>query len=184
MSAPAPKARSVVTHQHAMIGGKRIAYTATAGTLLLYDAKHRVTATMFYIAYTRDGVDAARRPIMFAYNGGPGFASALVDVGGFGPRRIDWPAPGDVAAMQPPYRLVDNPYSLLDRTDLVFIDAIGTGYSRLAGAGKPKMYYGIVGDAKAFAQFIERYVSENRRWNSPKFLLGESYGTTRSAVLA
>ncbi|NNM62470.1 MAG: peptidase S10 [Steroidobacteraceae bacterium] len=181
---PVPKPRTVVTHHQVTIGGRRIAYTATAGTLLLYDAKHHPTASVFYIAYTRDGVDAARRPITFAYNGGPGFASALVDVGGFGPRRIDWPAPGQTDAMQPPYRLVDNPDSLLARTDLVFIDAIGTGYSRLAGRGTPKMFYGIDGDAHAFSQFIQRYVTQNQRWNSPKFLLGESYGTTRSAVLA
>ena len=182
--APVPKPRTAVTHHVAEIGGKRIAYTATAGTLLLYDAKHRATASVFYVAYTRDGVDPARRPVTFAYNGGPGFASALVDVGGFGPRRIDWPAPGDAAAMQPPYRLVDNPDSILARTDLVFIDAVGTGYSRIVGKGKPKMFYGIDGDAQAFAQFIERYVTQAHRWNSPKFLLGESYGTTRSAVLA
>ena len=182
--APVPKPRTVVTHHVAEIGGQRIAYTATAGTLLLYDAKHHATASVFYVAYTRDGGDPTRRPITFAYNGGPGFASALVDVGGFGPRRIDWPAPGDAAAMQPPYRLVDNPDSLLGRTDLVFIDAIGTGYSRLVGKGTPKLFYGIDGDAQAFAQFIERYVTLNHRWNSPKFLLGESYGTTRSAVLA
>ncbi len=183
-TAPVPAPRTVATHHVAEIGGKRIAYTATAGTLLLYDAKHHATASVFYVAYTRDGADPDRRPITFAYNGGPGFASALVDVGGFGPRRIDWPAPGDAAAMQPPYRLVDNPHSLLARTDLVFIDAVGTGYSRIVGKGTPKMFYGIDGDARSFAQFIERYVTQTHRWNSPKFLLGESYGTTRSAVLA
>jgi carboxypeptidase C (cathepsin A) len=140
---------------------------------------------MFYIAYTRDGVrDLGKRPVTFAYNGGPGFASALVDIGGFGPRRIEWPAPGQTQAEQPPYRLVPNPYSILKSTDLVFIDAIGTGYSRIVGAGKPAMFYGIDGDAKAFSQFIQRYIQMNGRFESPKFLLGESYGTTRSAVLA
>ena len=182
---PVPKERTVVTHHHVVIDGRSIAYTATAGTLLLYNAKHQPTASVFYIAYTRDGAHgAANRPVTFAYNGGPGFASALVDIGGFGPRRIVWPAPGDLQAQQPPYRLVANDDSILASSDLVFIDAIGTGYSRLAGAGTPKMFYGIKGDASAFAQFIQRYITRFDRWNSPKFLLGESYGTTRSAVLA
>ena len=183
--APVPKERSVVTHHNVVIGGKRMDYTATAGTLLLYDAKHQPTASVFYIAYTRNGVkNSAERPLTFAYNGGPGFASALVDVGGFGPRRIVWPAPGDIRAEQPPYRLVNNDDSILQSTDLVFIDAVGTGYSRIVGKGKPKMFYGISGDAAAFTQFIQRYLTRFGRWNSPKFLLGESYGTTRSAVLA
>jgi carboxypeptidase C (cathepsin A) len=168
-----------------MIDGKRIAYTATAGTIILKNKAGQATASMFYIAYTRDGVHAVgQRPLTFAYNGGPGFASALVDVGGFGPRRIDWPAPGQVAAEQPPYRLVPNADSILKATDLVFIDAVGTGYSRILAAGKPAMFYGINGDARAFTQFIARYIQQNDRFQSPKFLLGESYGTTRSAVLA
>jgi len=181
---PVPKERTVVSHHHVVIDGQRIAYTATAGTLLLYNAKHQPTASVFYIAYTRDGVHDAARPVTFAYNGGPGFASALVDIGGFGPRRIVWPAPGDLHAQQPPYQLVNNDDSILKSSDLVFIDAIGTGYSRLAGAGTPKMFYGIKGDASAYTQFIQRYITRFDRWNSPKFLLGESYGTTRSAVLA
>jgi carboxypeptidase C (cathepsin A) len=182
---PIPKARSVVTHHSVVIDGQRIDYTATAGTLLLYDAKHQATASVFYIAYTKDGVrDPARRPITFAYNGGPGFASALVDVGGFGPRRLVWPAPGDAKAAQPPYQLIPNADSILKSTDLVFIDAVGTGYSRIVGYGTPKMFYGINGDAHAFSQFIQRYVQQSGRFQSPKFLLGESYGTTRSAVLA
>jgi carboxypeptidase C (cathepsin A) len=182
---PVPHERSVVTHASVTIAGQTIPYTATAGTLLLYNAKHQPTASMFYIAYTRDGVsDLAQRPITFAYNGGPGYASALVDVGGFGPRRLMWPAVGDIAGYQPPYRLVNNDYSILDKTDLVFIDAVGTGYSRIAGHGTPKMFYGFNEDASSFAQFIERYLKRSHRWNSPKFLLGESYGTTRNAVLA
>jgi len=181
---PIPKARSETTHHSVVIAGRRIDYTATAGTLLLYGAKHQATASMFYIAYTKDGVHDPRRPITFAYNGGPGFASALVDIGGFGPRRLVWPAPGDARAAQPPYRLLANADSILGSTDLVFIDAIGTGYSRIVGYGTPKMFYGIDGDAQSFSQFIQRYVQQNGRFQSPKFLLGESYGTTRSAVLA
>ena len=181
----APKARTVVTHGSVVIDGRRIAYTATAGTIILRNKAGKPTASMFYVAYTKDGIhDPGKRPVTFAYNGGPGFASALVDVGGFGPRRLDWPAPGKVEAEQPPYRLVPNHYSILKSTDLVFIDAVGTGYSRIVGAGKPAMFYGINGDARAFTQFIERYIQQYGRFESPKFLLGESYGTTRSAVLA
>ena len=183
--AAVPKARTSITHGSVVIGGQRIRYTATAGTILLKNAQGKPTASMFYVAYTKDGVrDPGQRPVTFAYNGGPGFASALVDIGGFGPRRIEWPAPGQIGREQPPYRLVPNAYSILGATDLVFIDAVGTGYSRIVGVGKPKMFYGINGDARAFTQFIERYVQRNDRFESPKFLLGESYGTTRSAVLA
>ena len=182
---PVPQVRRSVTHASVLIDGQRINYTATAGTIILKDKAGKATASMFYVAYTEDGVhDPGKRPLTFAYNGGPGFASALVDIGGFGPRRIDWPAPGEAAAAQPPYRLVPNPDSILKATDLVFIDAVGTGYSRIVGVGKPQMFYGIDGDARAFTQFIERYIQQNDRFESPKFLLGESYGTTRSAVLA
>ncbi len=181
---PVPKEQAVVTHASVTIDGQRIPYTTTTGTLLLYNKKHQATASVFYIAYTEDGKNPATRPITFAYNGGPGFASALVDIGGFGPRRIVWPAPGDIKAEQPPYRLENNQYSILRSTDLVFIDAVGTGYSRIVGYGTPQMFYGFVADGRAFAQFIERYVAKFGRWNSPKFLLGESYGTTRNAVLS
>jgi carboxypeptidase C (cathepsin A) len=180
-----PAAKTVLTHGSVVVDGTRIDYTATAGTIILRNKAGKPTASMFYIAYTKDGVrDRDERPVTFAYNGGPGFASALVDVGGFGPRRIVWPAPGQIRAEQPPYRLVPNAYSILKATDLVFIDAVGTGYSRIIGVGKPAMFYGINADARAFTQFIERYIQRNDRFESPKFLLGESYGTTRSAVLA
>jgi carboxypeptidase C (cathepsin A) len=182
---PVPKEKKSVTHASVTIDGQKIPYTATAGTLLLYNKKHQATASVFYIAYTEDGVkDPATRPITFSYNGGPGFASALVDIGGFGPRRIVWPGVGDIRDEQPPYRLENNPYSILKSTDLVFIDAVGTGYSRIVGHGTPKMFYGFKADGAAFAQFIQRYITKFGRWNSPKFLLGESYGTTRNAVLS
>jgi carboxypeptidase C (cathepsin A) len=180
-----PKERTVVTHASVTIGGQKIPYTATAGTLLLYNDKQEATASVFYIAYTEDGVkEAGARPVTFAYNGGPGGASALVDIGGFGPRRIVWPGVGDTRNEQPPYKLENNEYTILKSTDLVFIDAVGTGYSRIVGKGTPKMFYGIKEDASAFSQFIQRYVTRFGRWNSPKFLLGESYGTTRNAVVA
>ncbi|MHB8404485.1 MAG: S10 family peptidase [Gammaproteobacteria bacterium] len=181
---PAPRETSAVTQHSVTIDGTTIKYTATAGTLLLKNDKHQPIASVFYIAYTKDGAAADKRPVTFTYNGGPGFASALVDIGGFGPVHIPWTEPGDIRAEQPPYRLVPNPYSILKSTDLVFIDAVGTGYSRIVGVGKPKDFYGVSQDANAFAQFIQRYISLNGRWNSPKFLLGESYGTTRNAVLA
>lgn len=187
---PKPAASSVpieiaVNTQHSIrIAGVTIKYTATAGTILLRNDKNQPTASVFYIAYTQDGANPDRRPVTFAYNGGPGSASALVDIGGFGPVRMVWPEPGDAQAAQPPYQLVANQYSILKSTDLVFIDAVGTGYSRILGKGMPKDFYGVSQDAAAFSQFIQRYLGENHRWNSPKFLLGESYGTTRSAVLA
>jgi carboxypeptidase C (cathepsin A) len=184
-TSPVPKERTVVTHASVTIDGKSIPYTATAGTLLLYDKKQQATASVFYIAYTEDGVgDLSGRPITFAYNGGPGGASALVDIGGFGPRRMVWPAPGDIEAELPPYRLVNNGDSILNSTDLVFVDAVGTGYSRIVGNGTPEMFYGLDQDASAFTQFIQSYVARFHRWNSPKFLLGESYGTTRNALLS
>lgn len=183
--APVPKERTAVTQASVTIAGQTIRYTATAGTLLLYNAEQKATASVFYIAYTKDGVsDLSTRPVTFAYNGGPGGASALVDIGGFGPRRIVWPKVDQYAAYAPPYRLEDNPDSILDSTDLVFVDAVGTGYSRIVGEGTPKMFYGISEDGAAFAQFIQRYLKRYHRWNSPKFILGESYGTTRNAVLA
>lgn len=182
---PVPKERTVATQSTASINGKTISYTATAGTLLLYNDKHQATASVFYIAYTEDDVkDLSARPITFAWNGGPGGASALVDIGGFGPRRLVWPHPGSSQGQLPPYHLVNNQYSILDKTDLVFIDAVGTGYSRIVGKGTAKMFYGMNQDATTFAQAIRRYITRFDRWNSPKFLLGESYGTTRNALLA
>ncbi len=182
---PVPKERTVVTHASVTIDGKTIPYTATTGTILLYNKKHQATASVFYIAYTKDGVkDPSTRPITFAFNGGPGYASALVDVGGFGPRRIEWPTPANMQSGVPPYKLVNNQYSILNKTDIVFIDAVGTGYSRIVGKGAPKMFFGFNEDAAAFSQFIQRYLMRFGRFNSPKFLLGESYGTTRNALLS
>ncbi len=183
---PNPKARAVSTHHTVEIAGQQVAYTATAGTIILHDAKQEPTAEMFYIAYTKDNdAHPAARPLAFSYNGGPGAASALVDFGGFGPRKIIWPQPGNPVAVRPPYEVKPNPDTVLATTDLVFVDAVGTGYSRiLPPKGTPKMFYGVQEDSNAFTQFIEQYISKYDRWGSPKFLLGESYGTTRSAVLA
>ncbi len=183
--APPIHARSVSTRHVVTVDGRTIRYTATAGFLVLRNKAGGPTARMFYIAYRKDGVrHESRRPVTFAYNGGPGGASVLVDFGGFGPRRIVWPHPGSVHGTRPPYRIVPNPDTILGATDLVFVDAVGTGLSRILPAGSPKMFYGINADARAFREFIAEYLTRARRWNSPKFLLGESYGTTRSAVLA
>jgi carboxypeptidase C (cathepsin A) len=178
---PSPQERSSVTHHQITLDGRTIAYTATAGTLLLKTEKGAPEASVFYVAYTQDGSDRSRRPVTFLYNGGPGAASVYLHMGALGPRRIAFANANPNAG--PPYQLVDNQESLLDRSDLVFIDAPGTGYSRVMPGIDAKMIYGIDQDAAAFGQFVERYVTLNDRWNSPKFLLGESYGTPRSATL-
>jgi carboxypeptidase C (cathepsin A) len=179
---PVPKEASSVTHHQVSIAGQEIGYTATAGTLLIRKAEDPI-ASVFYVAYTRDGVqDLDHRPVTFFYNGGPGSSTIWLHMGSFGPRKVE------TANAQPsgpaPYRVVNNELSLLDKSDLVFIDAVGTGFSKAAGKGKNKDFWGVDGDVDAFAKFINRYVTLNHRWNSPKFLFGESYGTTRSAALA
>ncbi|MGH8293478.1 MAG: S10 family peptidase, partial [Gammaproteobacteria bacterium] len=131
---------------------------------------------------TKDGANATRRPLTFIYNGGPGSSSIWLEMGAFGPVRV---VVSDAQATPPPpYDIVPNQYSLLDKSDLVFIDMVGSGYSRLAGKGTGKDFWGVDQDVASFGQFIQRYITANNRWNSPKYLLGESYGTTRSANLA
>ncbi|MGA7747881.1 MAG: hypothetical protein WCC70_01225 [Candidatus Aquilonibacter sp.] len=179
---PMPQEHSVVTHHQITIDGRTIGYTATAGNLILKTEKGAPEASVFYVAYTQDGADRSRRPVTFLYNGGPGAATVYLHMGALGPRRIVFPSDAKPNA-GPPYSLVDNQYSLLDKSDLIFIDAPGTGYSRVMPGIDNKAIFGIDQDAAAFAQFIERYVTLNDRWNSPKFLLGESYGTPRSAAL-
>jgi len=179
---PIPHVADAITHHHAHIGGRDIAYTATAGTILLRDDKDAPTASVFYVAFVAEGLGpSSRRPITFAYNGGPGASSALIDIGALGPRMVV--TTNGAATGPPPYKMVDNPDSLLDVTDLVFIDAVGTGLSRIVGKATAKNFYGVAPDGKAFEQFIRSYLTRNNRWNSPKYLAGESYGTTRSAVL-
>jgi carboxypeptidase C (cathepsin A) len=170
------------THSLAL-DGKKIDYEATAGTLPVQeeDAKHK--ANIFFVAYTKSKVeDAARRPITFAFNGGPGSSSVWLHMGLLGPRRVD--LGGDGASVAPPYRLVDNEASLLDLTDLVFIDPVTTGYSRAEPADEAKQYHGVTQDVRSVGEFIRLYVTRFRRWDSPKYLIGESYGTTRAAGLA
>ncbi len=176
-----PKEETVVTHHTAKIGGQVINYTATAGTLVIKDDKGTPKATFFYVAYTKDGVDPVSRPVSFVYNGGPGSASLFTHMG-FGPRRVVLTPDGQ--GMPAPYRTVDNEDSFLDASDLVFVDAVSTGYSRPVAGQTPSQFYGIIEDANYFADFIYQYLNRAERWASPKFLIGESYGTTRSAELS
>lgn len=179
---PVPAETSKVTQHTISIDGHRLAYRATAGTLLLRDAKGEPDASMFYVAYTARGGNGAHRPLTFLFNGGPGASSVFLLIGSLGPKRVHTQSPAPTPAA--PYTLADNPDSLLDKSDLVFIDAVGTGFSRPVGHGSGKQFYSVDGDLDAFVRFIDRYLSVNQRWNSPKFLLGESYGATRAAMLA
>ncbi len=177
------------------IGGQRIDYQAFAGTLVVHakgwddvpqnadkEAKEGpAEASMFYVAYFKKGAKPAERPVTFIYNGGPGSSTVWLHMGAFGPRRVVT-ADGTHSAAAP-YTVVNNDYSLLDASDLVFIDAPGAGFSRIAGKDRDKAFYGVDGDAHAFAEFITQFLAKYGRWNSPKYLFGESYGTTRSAVV-
>lgn len=178
------------------VGGAQIDYQSVAGTLVVHpkgwdDAvppdkqieEHNPTAvaSMFYVAYFKQVTNTTTRPLLFLYNGGPGSSTVWLHMGAFGPRRVI--TADDFHTPAAPYQIVNNDYSLLDASDLVFIDAPGTGFSRIAGKDKEKAFYGIDVDARAFAEFIVGFLSKYGRWNSPKYLFGESYGTPRSAVL-
>jgi carboxypeptidase C (cathepsin A) len=178
----APTAEHVTTQHAVTIGGQKIEYDATVGDVLLRNDSDQVIAEVYYTAYAKRGVtDLDHRPITFAYNGGPGSSSVWLHMGALGPRRVA--IPDTTHAPPPPYRLVDNQDSPLDKTDLVFIDPVGTGYSKPVGKAKGSEFWGVDQDARSLAQFVSRYLSETGRWNSPRYLLGESYGTTRSAAL-
>ena len=165
-----------------MLGGQAVHYRVTADTLPIEDPAGRTIARMFYVAYVADGVGTpSQRPLTFAYNGGPGGSAALLHLGAFGPRMAKI---ADGMMTRPPFGLVDNPDSLLDVTDLVFVDPVGAGFSRLTDAGKPADFFGVKQDAAAFAQFIRRFLTSTHRWTSPKYLIGESYGTYRSVEVA
>ena len=191
--------RAVKSYGTVTVNGRKIAYEAVAGTLIVHPShwddaatpatgKHALgmpdgppVASMFYVAYFKRGVPAQDRPVTFLYNGGPGSSSVWLHMGAYGPVRVV--TNSNTHTPPAPYRLVNNQYSLLDASDLVFIDAPGTGYSRIEGKGKDKAFYGVDQDAHAFASFIMQFLSRFHRWNSPKYLYGESYGTPRSAAL-
>ncbi|WP_449427091.1 S10 family peptidase [Rhodanobacter umsongensis] len=179
------------------VEGHSISYKAVAGTLVLHgsgDKENEPEVSMFYVAYFKKGAEATKRPITFIYNGGPGSATVWLHMGAFGPKRVV--TSDDTHTPAAPYGLVNNDYSLLDASDVVFIDAPGAGFSRLIAddadkskrdeqmKDRKKAIYSVDGDGHAFAQFITQFLSKYGRWNSPKYLFGESYGTTRSAVLA
>ncbi len=177
-----PADTTVVTHHTITVNGQVIHYTATVGKLLVRNDSDQAIGSFFYVAYTADGADLVKRPVTFLYNGGPGSSTIWLHMGSFGPVRV---TTSDAGTTPPaPYDIKENPYTLLDKSDLVFVDAMATGFSRIVGKGTDKDFFGTDADINSFADFITRYVTVNNRWNSPKFLFGESYGTTRSAGLA
>src|SRR6202171_3568725 len=163
----------VITHHQVALNGKAISYTATAGRLPIKRGDGKIEAEMFFVAYTADGQDSGKRPLTFAFNGGPGSASVWLHMGALGPKRVVLQPNGFMPAA--PYRLEDNPDSLLDQSDIVMVDAISTGYSRAANAELAKKFLGVKGDVQAFGEFTRLCISRYDRWSSPLFLLGESY---------
>jgi carboxypeptidase C (cathepsin A) len=178
------------------VGGNLINYDAFAGTLVVHpkewddvlqnrdkeDKSKPAEASMFYVAYFKSGSNAAERPVTFLYNGGPGSSTVWLHMGAFGPKRVV--TADDSHTPAAPYPVVNNDYSLLDASDLVFVDAPGTGFSRISGKDREKAFYGVDQDAYAFTDFIVQFLAKYGRWNSAKYLFGESYGTTRSPVLS
>lgn len=171
---------SETTHE-VIIEGKPISYKATAGNLIIKDDKCEPKANFFFISYSKDGEnERGKRPITFCFNGGPGSSSVWLHLGVLGPKRVLLSEQGDAL---PPYRLVDNEYSILDLTDLVFIDPISTGYSHAIPFDDAKKFHGVEEDIRSIAEFIRLYITRYNRWESPKFIVGESYGTARAAGL-
>jgi carboxypeptidase C (cathepsin A) len=194
LKAPDFKPTEVTSTGSVTVGGSRIDYQAVAGTLVVHaqgsdddgasadDKSPAPEASMFYAAYFKSGVPAAGRPITFLFNGGPGSSSMWIHMGAFGPVRV---LTGDHShTPAAPYQTVNNDQSLLDASDLVFVDAPGTGFSRIGGKDADKSFYGVDQDIHAYAVFIRDFLSKYNRWNSPKYVFGESYGTMRSAGLA
>jgi carboxypeptidase C (cathepsin A) len=172
----------VVTRHSVTIDRNVLKYTATTGRLPIKRSDGQIEAEIFFVAYTLDGTNTAKRPLTFAFNGGPGSASIWLHIGALGPRKVVLEPEGFLPPA--PYRIAENPYSLLDKSDLVFIDAIGTGFSRASDAMTFRKFWGVQGDIEAFSEFIRLYISRYERWSSPLFLLGESYGTMRAAGIA
>ncbi len=192
---PLPKDELVETRHSIVMDGRELNYTVTCGTIVLKEETEKKgkkegesegdkpRASIFFTAYTLDGVeDKHKRPLTFSFNGGPGSSSVWLHLGLLGPRRVLLDDQG--FAYPPPYKLVDNAYSLLDATDLVFIDPVSTGFSRVLPGEKPKQFHGFKKDIASVGDFIRLYTARYQRWTSPKFLIGESYGTTRAAGLS
>ncbi len=179
---PPQKDEAVSTKHQITLDGAALDYTATAGNYVLKDDKGAPKGSIFYISYTKDNsANASDRPITFCFNGGPGSSSIWLHMGAFGPKRVFLT---DEGTATPPYTTVDNEYSILDLTDLVFIDPISTGYSRPAPGEDAKQFHGVEEDVKWMAEFIRLFVTRQQRWDSPKYVAGESYGGTRAAVLS
>ena len=177
-----PREKTVTTRHSILIEGHPLNYAATAGFLPIHNEEGKLQATLFYVAYAKEGQDVRSRPVTFAFNGGPGAASLWLHLGALGPRRV--PLADDGKALPAAVRLVDNAYTWLDFTDLVFIDPVGTGYSTAAAGIEAKDFYGVQADVRSVGEFIRVYISQEGRWLSPIYLAGESYGTTRAAALA
>jgi carboxypeptidase C (cathepsin A) len=172
-----------VTQHRITVNGRVIPYTATTGFMDLAKEDGTVTAKVFYIAYTRDDTrDRSTRPVTFSFNGGPGSSSVWLHMGALGPKRVVLSDIGEM--MAPPFRYVDNEHTWLDETDLVFIDPVSTGYSRAVPEADAKNFHGFNEDIQSVGEFIRLWTTRNQRWGSPKYLAGESYGTTRAAGLA
>src|SRR5712671_2385114 len=172
----------VITHHEIRAGGRTLRYTATTGMMPIKNREGETEARIFFMAYTLDDAGGrGRRPLTFSFNGGPGSASVWLHLGAIGPKRVPMNPDGTMPA--PPYQLVDNEYTWLNQTDLVFIDPVGTGYSRVV---KPEAqrFFGLNGDIESVGEFIRMYLSRYERWTSPLFLAGESYGTTRASALS
>src|SRR5215471_10561263 len=178
----AAEAAPVVTHHEIHVGGKTLRYTATAGMMPIHNTEGELEANMFFMAYTLEGQNAEHRPLTFSFNGGPGSASVWLHLGAIGPKRVKMQPEGMMPA--PPYQLVDNEYTWLEQTDLVFIDPVGTGYSRAVKTDLNKKFLGVREDIQSVGEFIRLYLGRYERWSSPLFLVGESYGTTRAAGLS
>lgn len=181
---PVPPTPPVVRDSVVEIDGKKIPYKATTGKLQLKQDDGKVKASIFHVSYERTDVkDTASRPVMFAFNGGPGSSAVWLHIGVLGPKSIQLPGDGTSAPL-PPLRVSDNPQSILDVCDLVFVDPVSTGYSRAENEGKPADFHGLTEDVESVGDFIRRWVTEHGRWSSPKYLLGESYGGVRVAGLS
>ncbi len=164
------------------LDGVKVPYKCTAGFLPIHGEEGKLEASLFYFAYHKENPGSqAARPVTFCFNGGPGASAVWLHLGGFGPKRVDIP---DVSFPEPPFHYSDNPYSLLDVTDLVFVDPVSTGFSRSAAGVDPKKFYNVKEDTRVLADFVRLYVTKNKLWNAPKYLMGESYGGYRIAMLA
>jgi len=177
-----PEEPPVVTKHEIRVGGRTLRYTATTGLMPIKNRDGEVEARMFFVAYTLDDSGRGRRPLTFSFNGGPGSASVWLHLGALGPRRVRMQPDGMMPA--PPFELVDNEHTWLTQTDLVFIDPVGTGYSRAVRPDLASKFFGLQGDIESVGEFIRLYLTRYERWTSPLFLAGESYGTTRAAALS